>query len=544
MINLIYKLINTNSIMETEKEIQPNQNMNEIYKKLESNPLLVYEKISNNKIIKDFSLNEKEKQIFSIILDIMKKNKLTSTVCRVAGGWVRDKLIGKESDDIDISVSYTPAWKLVLLINKELYPNKFKMGIIPKNPEKGKNVEVATTNICNISIDFVNLRVDEKRKSTPEVLDAELRDISINSLFYNINEQKVEDFTERGIKDLEQGIINTPVEPEVAILNDSFIALRMLRFAIKYKFRISDNINNYLDKNRDVIINNFYTKVSKERIEKEMSKIFLMDNCEYVIAYLCSFKLLDIIYLIKNFDSETNYDNIFFKTANLFILGEYLLKKGKIFDIEMNSDNFDKKDFCFLLLTLYFRDKKDEHDVSLNQKILKSTYRVSKEHQQENKNMCRGFDDLYNIIKEEKYDRFKVGKTLRRISYKNIIHELYACIAYYYIEKFELNELLDKIDEDVLNKIIEKCKKFLNYVINEDMLHIDKMKSLYNGKDILEIMDIKTDKVIKPLLDYLIDEQIKNPKLDKNQALELLTKKLEDFSFDKSKNVNDKKDEI
>ena len=57
-------------------------------------------------------------------------------------------------------------------------------------------------------------------------------------------------------------------------------------------------------------------------------------------------------------------------------------------------------------------------------------------------------------------------------------------------------------------------------------------------------MDIKTDKVIKPLLDYLIDEQIKNPKLDKNQALELLTKKLEDFSFDKSKNVNDKKDEI
>ena len=530
--------------METEKEIQPNQNMNEIYKKLESNPLLVYEKISNNKIIKDFSLNEKEKQIFSIILDIMKKNKLTSTVCRVAGGWVRDKLIGKESDDIDISVSYTPAWKLVLLINKELYPNKFKMGIIPKNPEKGKNVEVATTNICNISIDFVNLRVDEKRKSTPEVLDAELRDISINSLFYNINEQKVEDFTERGIKDLEQGIINTPVEPEVAILNDSFIALRMLRFAIKYKFRISDNINNYLDKNRDVIINNFYTKVSKERIEKEMSKIFLMDNCEYVIAYLCSFKLLDIIYLIKNFDSENNFDNIFLKTANLFILGEYLLKKGKIFDIEMNSDNFDKKDFCFLLLTLYFRDKKDEHDVSLNQKILKSTYRASKEHQQENKNMCRGFDDLYNIIKEEKYDRFKVGKTLRRISYKNIIHELYACIAYYYIEKFELNELLDKIDEDVLNKIIEKCKKFLNYVINEDMLHIDKMKSLYNGKDILEIMDIKTDKVIKPLLDYLIDEQIKNPKLDKNQALELLTKKLEDFSFDKSKNVNDKKDEI
>ena len=35
----------------------------------------------------------------------MKKYNLISTICRVEGGWVRDKLLGKESDDIDIALS-------------------------------------------------------------------------------------------------------------------------------------------------------------------------------------------------------------------------------------------------------------------------------------------------------------------------------------------------------------------------------------------------------------------------------------------------------
>ena len=531
-----------------ENQIKKESNINEIYAKLESNSLVSYEKITNNKIIQNISLNEKEKECFSIIMNIITKNNLGSVVCRVAGGWVRDKLLGKESDDIDISVSGIASWKLVYSINTELYPKKFKMGIIPKNPEKGKNIEVTTTNICNTSIDFVDLRVDEKNNVTPGLFDAQLRDISINSMFYNINEQKVEDFTQRGIKDLEQGIINTPVNSDVAILNDSFIALRMLRFAIKFKFKIHDTINNYLEKNRDLIIHNFYKKVSKERIEKEMSKIFLMENSEYVIAYLCSFKLLDIIYLIKNYDSEYNFDTIFLKTANLYILSHYLLKKGKIFEnIEMNESNFNKKDFCFLLLTLYFRDKKDHLSVSLNQKILKSTYRASKEYQLVNKNLCRNFDDIYNSIKEEKYDRFIIGKALRRISYKNILHILYACIAYEYIEKLELNSLISEIDENILRNIIEKNKKFLNYVINEDMLHIDKMKALIPGKDLLEILDLKTDKMVKPLLDYLLDEQIKNPKLDKEQAIELLNKKLEELNIkfnNESKDVNDNKNDL
>ena len=49
------------------------------------------------------TLTEKEEAIFTFLLKALKENE-RSTTLRVAGGWVRDKLLGKESDDIDIAL--------------------------------------------------------------------------------------------------------------------------------------------------------------------------------------------------------------------------------------------------------------------------------------------------------------------------------------------------------------------------------------------------------------------------------------------------------
>ena len=160
----------------------------EKYQSLESNKLISYELNTNNKINKEFSLTEKEKECFSIIMNILKKNNLTSTICRVAGGWVRDKLLGKESDDIDIALNDMKGSTLANLINEELYPGKNKVGIIQQNVEKGKNLETATIKVCQTWIDLVNLRCEDKNKIGTPLTDAERRDLSINSLFYNINE--------------------------------------------------------------------------------------------------------------------------------------------------------------------------------------------------------------------------------------------------------------------------------------------------------------------------------------------------------------------
>ena len=511
----------------------------EKYQSLESNKLISYELNTNNKINKEFSLTEKEKECFSIIMNILKKNNLTSTICRVAGGWVRDKLLGKESDDIDIALNDMKGSTLANLINEELYPGKNKVGIIQQNVEKGKNLETATIKVCQTWIDLVNLRCEDKNKIGTPLTDAERRDLSINSLFYNINEGKVEDFTNKGIHDLENGIIETPIDAEITFRDDPLRILRMLRFAIKYKFRIGFNINKYIEKNKEEIVKNFYDNISKERIEKELYKVFNMNNSSFAIAYLYSFNILDIILLTKNYDQENNYDNIFLKIANLYILGEYLLEKTKIFEIEMNPENFNKIDYSLLLLTLYFRNIKNNNDNSLmNQQILKFTYKTSTDYLKSNYLMCAYFDELYNLINQENYNRLFIGKVLRKITYKNILPCLYASIAYEYIEKTQLNNLMNDIDNNLLQNIIEKNKRFLSYIINEDMMHIDKMKPLFNGKEILEKLNIKAGKELGFLIEYLIDEQIKEPKLNKDDAIVLLKKKKDEIGLIVNDNKN------
>ena len=534
-----------------EIEIENNEednNQNETYKKLESNKLISYKLSTNNKINKDFALTEKEKECFSIIMNIVQKNNLTSTICRVAGGWVRDKLLGKESDDIDIALNDMKGSKLGNLINEELYPGKNKVGIIQQNIEKGKNLETATIKINDVWIDLVNLRCEDKDKIGTPLSDAERRDLSINSLFYNINEKKVEDFTGKGINDLEKGIIETPIKPEITFTDDTLRILRMLRFAIKFKFRIANDINDYIEKNKDEIINTFYKNISRERIEKELYKIFNMDNSSFAIAYLYSFNILDIILLINDYDSKNNQEEDFLKITNLYILGEYLLEKNKldkIFDIEINEENFNKIDYSLLLLTMIFRNIR-AYNNTVNQLILRNTYKTGNDYLKSNFLMCTNFDELFNIINEKNYDRLKVGKSLRKITYKNILPILFACMAYEYIENKKLNSMVCEIDEILLKNIVEKYKKFFDFILAEDLLHIDKMKPLFNGKEIIKILNIKAGKEVGLLIDYLLDEQIKDSSLDKNKAIELLKIKKDEIfvnaeNNDKNNNNSSKK---
>ena len=509
--------------METGEEVDNKDNA--IYKKLESNNLISYKINNNNQIDKNFKLNEKEEKCFSTLINILKKNNLNSIICRVAGGWVRDKLLGKECDDIDITINDMKGSEFAKLINDEINPNQSKFGIFQQNLKKEKNIEVSNIELFNTSIDIVNLRCENINNIGTPLSDAEYRDITINSLFYNINEQKVEDFTQKGINHLEKGIIATPLEPEITLNYQSyFIILRILRFAVKFKFRIDNNLNNYIEKNSEIIKNKFYEKIANERIGKELLKIISDNNSAFAISYLYSFNILDIIFLIRNYDTKNKYDKIYLKITNLYILGEYLYKKEKLLDIEIGEDNFNKINYSLLLLTLYFRGFK-KNGASLSQQIIKHTYKLGFAYQNIIYLIFKNFDNLYNIINRGNFDRLNIGKIIRKITYNNIIPILYLLISYEYIEKNELNSILNEINNDALQIIISKYKMFLNYLIEEDMLRLDQIQPLLKGKEIIDILNIKSNKEIQILNEFLIEEQIKNPKLNKIEAMELLKKK-------------------
>jgi tRNA nucleotidyltransferase (CCA-adding enzyme) len=73
--------------------------------------------------------------------------------------------------------------------------------------------------------------------------DAMRRDYTINSMFYNINERKIEDFTGNGIKDMENKVIRTSTDPVKLFTEDDCLPiLRAIRFANRFDYQISEDI--------------------------------------------------------------------------------------------------------------------------------------------------------------------------------------------------------------------------------------------------------------------------------------------------------------
>jgi tRNA nucleotidyltransferase (CCA-adding enzyme) len=96
--------------------------------------------------------------------------------------------------------------------------------------------------------------------------DAERRDFTINSLYYNIHTNQVEDWTGRGWDDLQNGLIVTPLEPRTTFLDDPLRVLRAIRFAVRYDYALTCQSTIQQAEVRSA----FATKVSRERVGKEL----------------------------------------------------------------------------------------------------------------------------------------------------------------------------------------------------------------------------------------------------------------------------------
>ena len=173
-------------------------------------------------------------------MEVVKENKLNTTL-RVAGGWVRDKLLGKESDDIDITLDDIRGIDFVQKVDAKINAGRKQFGTTKANKDTSKHFVTTSLHIHGISIDFVNFWDFDNKDSYSSKLeyakeDALRRDITINCMFYNINEAKMEDFTGKGLEDLRNGMIRTPLEPVDTFSNTPLSILRSIRFATRFEF--------------------------------------------------------------------------------------------------------------------------------------------------------------------------------------------------------------------------------------------------------------------------------------------------------------------
>ncbi|KAF9095726.1 CCA tRNA nucleotidyltransferase, mitochondrial [Mortierella sp. AD031] len=202
---------------------------------------------------------------------------------RIAGGWVRDKLLGLSCHDLDVGLDKMMGYEFAVLVNEymELLGEKKRtIAKIATNPEKSKHLETATMVVLGMPLDFVNLRsevYDDSSRIPSEITfgtpkeDAERRDITINALFYNIHTHEVEDCTGLGLQDLRNGIIRTPLEAYETFWQDPLRVMRCIRFAARFQFGIAEDAKQAILDSR--IKQALKTKISKERIGSELDKM-------------------------------------------------------------------------------------------------------------------------------------------------------------------------------------------------------------------------------------------------------------------------------
>ena len=263
---------------------------------------------------------EKIRNVLVGYCDYYNKTNNDSLELRITGGWVRDKLLGNESHDIDIAVNHLTGEEFVNGLHYYLRQHEPELSMnhvhtIKMNPEKSKHLETCTTKLFGVDIDFVNLRSEEYTHDsrvpsiefgTPEQ-DAVRRDATLNALFYNLNQGEIEDYTKRGLSDLQNGILKTPLAPIKTFLDDPLRIIRLIRFASKFNFVVESETLNAMkeEHNKSALL----TKISKERIEIELRKILTSNNPGYGLQLINYVDLASSIFyvpeLAKEFDNES-----------------------------------------------------------------------------------------------------------------------------------------------------------------------------------------------------------------------------------------------
>ena len=227
--------------------------------------------------------------IIPIITEVAQERKVA---VYVIGGYVRDLLLNRKSKDIDFLIignGIEFAEAVALKIGNKTAVNVFK------------NFGTAMLNYKGWEIEFVGARKESYRNDSrkPIVEDGNLqddqnrRDFTINTLAISlakINYGKLIDPFD-GMKDIEQKLIRTPLEPNVTFSDDPLRMMRAIRFAAQLNFKIDAAALQAITENKERI-----QIVSKERITDELNKIMLSAKPSIGFEHLFNTGLLQIIF--------------------------------------------------------------------------------------------------------------------------------------------------------------------------------------------------------------------------------------------------------
>lgn len=203
----------------------------------------------------------------------------------IAGGAVRDMLLGLVPHDFDISSSCSPDVTAKVLAGAGIryLDNASVHGTVTAVLEDG-NIEITTFRVDGKYSDL--RRPDSVTFAGSIEEDVRRRDFTVNSLYMD-KDGTVRDIT-GGIKDLEAGLIRTVGDPEERFGEDALRILRAMRFSSRFGFRIDDETFAAMEKCAGEL-----KQISAERIASELTGIVCGKDAPAVIRRC--WKILSVI---------------------------------------------------------------------------------------------------------------------------------------------------------------------------------------------------------------------------------------------------------
>ena len=230
---------------------------------------------------------------YDILKDIGKVADKLDYPCYVVGGYVRDLILERDNDDIDVVVvgkGQTIASAFRSYMDNKIINQDVKLSIF-------ENFGTAQVHWGQFEVEFVGARKEsyDRGSRKPIVEEGTLeddqlrRDFTINAMAIQLNGEHFGELIDPfgGVKDLKTGTIKTPTNPNVTFSDDPLRMLRAVRFACKLGFGIEEKTYNAIKTNVDRL-----DIISAERIMTEFLKIMSSDYAADGIEILYNSGLL------------------------------------------------------------------------------------------------------------------------------------------------------------------------------------------------------------------------------------------------------------
>ena len=209
----------------------------------------------------------------------------------IVGGFVRDKILGRERNEIDF-----------LVVGDGIeFVKKFADKLKVKKISVFKNFGTAHFNYKGFDLEFVGARKESYKRSSrsPRVSrgtfedDIKRRDFTVNTLAVSLNEEDFGEITDtfNGLKDIKEKIIKTPLDPLQTFDDDPLRILRAYRFASQLDFKVDKAIDDAAHQLRERL-----KIIAQERITDEFLKILSSPEPSIGLKLLYNSGVMEIIF--------------------------------------------------------------------------------------------------------------------------------------------------------------------------------------------------------------------------------------------------------